>query len=151
MPRSVNGRAKVTASRLVRRSIVPLRGARAPHRAAPPRPAGVMLLTRRRAGHRPLQGGQLVGAEPGGTLARVDLVGHGRPATLLDELAAAPAAERLERHELGGTVGHPGGGGPAAPRLEAARAPRPRELVARAERRLLGHGPGGAAGRPPAP
>src|SRR3954452_717206 len=142
MPRSVNGRAKVTVSRLVRRSIVPLHGARAPRRAAPPRHVAMMLLDGRRAGHRHLQGGEILAAEPGRPVARLDLVGHGRPAALLDERGAVPAAERLQRHQLGRRIGR-------CP--EAVHAHGRRELVARAERRLLGRGPRRAAGRPPAP
>src|SRR3954449_625217 len=145
MPRSENGRAKVTASRLVRlvrTSIGTLLAPRGP--AIRPRRVAtvVALLDSRSAGHRHLHGGELLAAESGGPVGIPRADRHGRPTALLDERAAVPAAQRLQRHQLRRSI---------ARRLEAVDAHRRRELVARAERRLLGRGPRRAAGRPPAP
>src|SRR4051812_11563481 len=145
MPRSVNGRAKVTVVRLVRlvrTSIGTLLARRGP--AIRPRRLAtvVALLDSRRAGHRHLHGGELLAAESGGPVGIPRADRHGRPTALLDERAAVPAAQRLQRHQLRRSI---------ARRLEAVDAHGGRELVARAERRLLGRGPRRAAGRPPAP
>src|SRR4051812_40543353 len=83
---------------------------------------GGRAVLRRGRGADGRQLGGAVGAEPGGPVGRPGPGRHGRPAALLDERAAVPGTERLERRELRGGVG----GG-----LEAVDADGRRELVAR--------------------